>query len=72
MEKHKENNPAKIWWKSINYQTKAKFASGYIMPSDSPVDPLLFLDDETIELAYNDYRSTLIQDTIDIDSWCED
>lgn len=69
--KNNELQQAKSWWESINYLTKKRFSSGFIHPTDSPVDPFLFLDDETILKIYKSYKSTIIQDTIDLDDWSE-
>lgn len=40
------------WWNSKNYDTKKRLSEGYIHPTDSGVDPVMFLDDETIREIY--------------------
>lgn len=41
-----------FWWNSKNYNTKKRLSEGYIHPTDSAVDPVMFLDDETIKEIY--------------------
>ncbi len=49
---------ASSWWNSIVYNAKKEYAEGWYQPSNSSVDPILFLDDETILKIYESVIGT--------------